>query len=160
MTTKSRTFLFSFLILIPLLAVSAWAFWSDMINFMLPADSRPGQITYDVESVSAAEFDAIAGQLAEEFDMDFPHVEIFREAGITAYEGPKTCLTCHEDITVEDASSGDEKTVSLMHNLLTSTHYRFFTERHTNVWGSTVNSRTISPWARSTVPVPSPAALP
>ncbi|PLX22966.1 MAG: hypothetical protein C0600_15905 [Ignavibacteria bacterium] len=135
MTNKKRTFFFALLIIIPVLAIVMWAFWSDMINMMLPSDSRPGTIVYAIEEVSETEFETIAAELQQEFDMDFPHIEAFREAGITAYEGPKTCLTCHEDITFEDAHSGDEKTVNLMENLLTSTHYRFFTTRHDNVWG-------------------------
>lgn len=35
----------------------------------------------------------------------------FRKAGIRAYEGPKTCLRCHEYAQIEDAKTGEVKNV-------------------------------------------------
>ncbi|MFH2056498.1 MAG: nitrite reductase, partial [bacterium] len=63
------------------------------------------------------------------------HIARFRENEILGYEGPKTCLTCHAEISVTDAQSGDSLTVDLMDNLLTSAHYRFYTSQHPNVYG-------------------------
>jgi hypothetical protein len=115
--------------------ILGYILWSDIINAMMPADSRPGKITYAVETIAQEEFDRIAEQLTTEYDYEFPCIEPMREAGILAYEGPKTCLQCHETITVADASTGEEKTVDLMDNLTGSAHYRFFTTKHPNVWG-------------------------
>ena len=110
--------------------------WSSLINGMLPADSRPGQIQFAVEKFSDDEFEATAMNLLREFpDGEFDHIERFRRAGIRSYEGPRTCLACHEEVQVGDAGTGVMKTVDLMENLLESTHYRFFTMEHPNVYG-------------------------
>ena len=159
MSKRTRTFLLTLLVILPLIAVLGWTNRSALINMMMPADSRPGQITFDVHRVSMEEFDRIADELASDFDMEFSHVEIFREAGITAYEGPQTCLTCHEDIVVEDAHSGEEKTVNLMENLLTSTHYRFFTEEHPNVYGFNGELADNFPMGKINRPCPKPGSF-
>lgn len=106
-----------------------------IINKMMPKDSRPGNIEFDVESVTADEYEAITKDLENNFSETFNHIERFKEAGVFGYAGPSTCLSCHEDITVIDASTGEEKTVDLMNNLTSSSHYRFFTKPHKNVWG-------------------------
>jgi hypothetical protein len=121
----------------------AYAFWPHLINLMLPADSRPGKIAFAVERLTPQQFDATAQELtgpsssmpAAQSWTDFPHIERFKKAGILAYEGPKTCLRCHRRITLTDAATGREKKVGLMNNLLGSTHYRFFTKKHPNVYG-------------------------
>lgn len=53
----------------------------------------------------------------------FKHIEYFREAGINQYEGPKTCLSCHETMKVED-QHGNIKTVDTMEDVLTSVHFQ------------------------------------
>ncbi|OQY28492.1 MAG: hypothetical protein B6244_07005 [Candidatus Cloacimonetes bacterium 4572_55] len=108
---------------------------SSFINKMLPSDSRPDQIDFEVVAVSNDEFDKIANELASRYDGSFDHIERFREQGILSYEGPKTCLQCHREISITDAATGEEKTVGLMKNLTTSAHYRFYTEEHPNVYG-------------------------
>ncbi|MBN1447142.1 MAG: hypothetical protein JXA28_04370 [Bacteroidetes bacterium] len=159
MSKRIRSFFLTLLIVIPLVAVLGWTNRSALINFMMPADSRPGEIAFAVERVSQREFDRIAGELEAEFAMDFPHVAIFRDAGITAYEGPKTCLSCHEEITVEDAHSGKEKTLDLMNNLLTSAHYRFFTEKHPNVYGFNGELADNFPMGKINRPCPKPGSF-
>ena len=57
------------------------------------------------------------------------------QAGILSYKGPKTCLSCHEEIMVQDAVTGKVERVDLMKNLLSSAHYRFYTSKHPNVYG-------------------------
>ena len=115
--------------IIIVLVIVAYIMWSDIINAMMPADSRPGKITYTVESITTEQFDSIADQLAGRFDDDFPCIEPMREAGILAYEGPKTCLQCHKTITVTDAATGEEKTVDLMDTGPASPRYPFPTRR-------------------------------
>ena len=36
------------------------------------------------------------------------HIERFRKGGIRSYEGPKTCLKCHETIRIADGAGGYE----------------------------------------------------
>ncbi|MBE0644566.1 MAG: hypothetical protein IH600_10850 [Bacteroidetes bacterium] len=159
MTKKTRTSLFAILAIIPLIAILGWTFRSDVINWMMPEDSRPGDIVFPIERVSTDQFDRIAEDLESSFELDFKHIKIFKEAGITAYEGPKTCLGCHEDITVEDAHSGKEKKVNLMENLLTSTHYRFFTEKHDNVYGFNGELADNFPMGKIDRPCPKPGSF-
>jgi hypothetical protein len=131
-TTKRLFFMLAVLLLI---VVAAYLFWSQMINVMMPSDSRPGRIVFEEEDVTAEEYDSIAQDLLQLFNLEFNHIERFKEAGILAYEGPKTCLQCHKEISVTDVLSGEEKTVRLMENLTGSVHYRFFSLRHPNVYG-------------------------
>ena len=159
MSKRTRTIILPLLIVIPLIAVLAWTGRSAIINWMMPSDSRPGDIVFEVERVSADDFERIAGELSGEYDMEFKHIEIFRKAGIDAYEGPQTCLRCHEDITVEDAKTGDEKKVHLMDNLLTSTHYRFFTEKHDNVYGFNGELADNFPMGKIDRPCPKPGSF-
>ena len=97
---------------------------------MMPADSRPGVIDIAVTQTTAAGFEALAGELGD----DFSHVEYFREAGLLSYAGPSTCLDCHEDLAYEDRDGGAHHE-DLLDNLTGSAHYRFFTTDHDNVWG-------------------------
>jgi len=53
------------------------------------------------------------------------HIEYFREAGIRSYEGPKTCLRCHGDMTVHTLDGTSEK-VRTMDDVMNSVHYRLF----------------------------------
>ncbi len=53
----------------------------------------------------------------------FAHIGYFREAGIRQYEGPSTCLSCHEQMTVHTA--GGSKKVDTMADVLGSVHYTF-----------------------------------
>ena len=121
--------------LIIVLAAVAYANWPSLINMMLPADVRPAEIAFPVEKSTAEDFDAVAGALSGTSQNDFPHIERFREKGIMVYEGPKTCLTCHKEIEVTDALTGQKKTVDLMDNMTGSVHYLFFSKRHPNVYG-------------------------
>lgn len=115
--------------------VLCYLFWPAIINLMLPKDSRPGRIPFRVETVTRSEFQSLADGLLGDNDTDFDHIDRFREAEILAYEGPKTCLQCHKDILVKDAESGSEEKIDLMENLIKSSHYRFFTMEHPNVYG-------------------------
>ena len=111
--------------------------WSHLINSMMPADSRPSRVPQVVVPVTPEEFETIVTALEIEFPQassDFTHVGLFREEGILSYDGPATCLECHETLDYTDAE-GQEQTVKLMSNLTDSAHYRFFTKDHDNVWG-------------------------
>ena len=110
--------------------------WPSIINRMLPADSRPAPIDFLVESVSDEEFEEIAQFLTGSFPEKFDHVDRFRKAGIRSYEGPKTCLQCHEYAQIEDAETGEIKNVDLMQNLLESGDSGPATTDPTTVTGS------------------------
>ena len=144
------------LVVVAVLVISSW---SSMINMMMPADSRPGKIDYVVENVSTEEYDKIANEVSANYDLDFAHIERFKEEGILAYEGPQTCLTCHEEITINDAITGDEKTVGLMDNLTGSSHYSFYTKRHPNVYGFNGELADNFPMGKIDRPCPKPGSF-
>lgn len=108
---------------------------SSAINGMMPSDSRPQEIAFPLEMLSPEEFETVANQLENGYALDFKHIEIFRENDILAYNGPETCLRCHEEIIVQDHLTQEEKEVNLMENLLSSAHYKFHTKARDNVYG-------------------------
>ena len=57
-------------------------------------------------------------------ESDFPHIKYFRQAGIRRYEGPSTCLTCHETMHVSDGN-GTQKEVDTLDDVLSTVHYKF-----------------------------------
>jgi hypothetical protein len=118
-----------------MMTISGCDLWSDAINKMLPSANRPTEITFASETVTPQEYDQIAAALKAEYKQDFPHIQAFRDSGIFVYEGPKTCLRCHEQLEYTDAATGEKKTVDLMDNVVTSAHYRFYTKEHPNVYG-------------------------
>ncbi len=127
----------SIIVLIIILALAGIAYlnWSQLINLMLPTGSRPAAVEFPVERATPEQLETVAAQLKADFGKDFLHVERFRKAGILAYEGPKTCLTCHKTIEIDDATTKNKKNVDLMENLTTSAHFRFYSDRHPNVYG-------------------------
>jgi len=129
--TKKTTILAITVVLI----VCIYYYWSNLINLMLPADSRPGEITFPVTYVSDQEFVVLARELTENYTEEFKHIDIFRDSNVTTYEGPATCLRCHDDIEITDAMTGEIKKTDLMDNLTGSVHFRFFSSRHPNVYG-------------------------
>ncbi len=136
-----------------------YLFWPQLILSMLPPDSRPGKVTFPVQTVTDEEFDQIAAGLVRDFGKPFSHIERFRRAGIRSYEGPRTCLSCHEEITVLDHKTGKTKEVDLMENLLTSAHYRFYTTRHPNVYGFNGELADNFPMGKMNRPCPKPGSF-
>ncbi len=131
--TRRRIIFSSVILLLLFLAFT----WSHLINAMLPADSRPASIPQNTIPLTPDEFESKAAELNSEYPSlseEFEHVEIFRDEGIFAYEGPSTCLKCHEKIEYTDQDNVQHNT-DLMDNLTNSAHYRFFTKDHDNVWG-------------------------
>ncbi len=57
-------------------------------------------------------------------DTEYSHIGYFRDAGIRTYQGPATCLTCHETIQVEHAD-GSLETVDLMNDIVNTVHFKF-----------------------------------
>ncbi len=117
------------------LSIGGCDLWSGGINSMLPEQNRPMVVAFDHDTLSTEQLTALGSELHDTFHQEFSHVAIFREAGITTYEGPQTCLRCHEKIEVKDPSSGEMHEVNLMDNLTGSAHFRFYTEKHQNVYG-------------------------
>jgi hypothetical protein len=157
---RSRRFIiFAGILILALLAMAL--LWSQMINAMLPADSRPAAITFAPEESGPNAVAAAASSLAEKYadaDLDLAHIERFREAGIEAYEGPATCLACHAEITYEDAD-GNSVSTDLMENLTSSAHYRFFTSRHPNVYGFNGELADNFPMGKLNRPCPKPGSF-
>lgn len=58
----------------------------------------------------------------------FPHIDYFRKAGIRTYEGPKTCLQCHEEMKVQHPD-GTVETVKTIDNVMNSVHFRLFSDQ-------------------------------
>jgi hypothetical protein len=92
-------------------------------------------IDYGTEPLSEEAFEALAVELAGEFEAlpyadaawmkrgaSLDHVARFRDAGIREYEGPQTCLTCHRTMTVHDGTAVRE--VDTLHDVLDTVHYR------------------------------------
>ena len=150
---------FVLVVLLVLVVIVGYGMWSQIINLMMPADSRPGNISFAVEKVTPERFDALAKQLTQEFAIKFKHTERFRDAGILAYEGPQTCLQCHQNISVKDAITGEEKDVDLMTNLTGSVHYRFFSNRHPNVYGFNGELADNFPMGKIDRPCPKPGSF-
>lgn len=142
------------------LAFVGYLVWPHLINSMLPADSRPGKITFEVKPVSDAEFEEMALDVQKSHpEIDFFHIDKFRAAGIRSYEGPKTCLTCHQTVQLGDIHSGKTKSVDLMDNLLSSVHYRFFTMKHDNVYGFNGELADDFPMGKIDRPCPKPGSF-
>jgi hypothetical protein len=156
MNMKKVMVLASILIVVVL---AAYAFWPRIINLMLPSDSRPGKISYLVKQVSQEEFSTIANELKSNYSGNFNHIERFQKAGIMAYEGPSTCLKCHEKIKVKDAATGAEKEVDLMANLTSSVHYRFFSSKRSNVYGFNGKLADNFPMGKIDRPCPKPGSF-
>ncbi len=129
--------------------------WPHLINAMMPADSRPAAMTFPVDAVDDAGFEAIAAALPEG---EFPHVALLRNAGVRAYEGPRTCLACHETVSWRD-EAGAPVTADLMDNLTGSAHYRFFTTDHPDVWGFDGSSADGFPMGKINRPCPKPGSF-
>jgi hypothetical protein len=140
-------------------AFVVFTLWSDLINLMMPGDSRPRRIAFAVERVTPGQAAAIAKTLQERYRGDFKHIDRLKQAGILSYEGPSTCLKCHETIMVKDATTGTEKKVSLINNLTSSVHYRFFSSRHPNVYGFNGRLADDFPMGKIDRPCPKPGSF-
>jgi hypothetical protein len=147
------------IIAVVVLLLLAKLFWSEMINLMMPSDSRPGKIHFTHEVVSDQRFDEIENELKEEFGDTFFHAELFRKHGINSYEGPSTCLKCHETLSYTHHKTGETKSVDLMENLTRSAHYRFFTKEHDNVWGFNGELADNFPMGKINRPCPKPGSF-
>jgi len=132
---KSLKVLLSIAAIVILVALISYLFIPKLILSMLPQDSRPATITFSTEKLTLEEFMQVASKLQQDYKKNFRHISRFMQAGIQSYEGPQTCITCHEEITVQNAVTGKIERVDLMDNLLSSAHYRFYTKKHPNVYG-------------------------
>ncbi|QIK37931.1 nitrite reductase [Caldichromatium japonicum] len=57
-------------------------------------------------------------------DSEPRHIKYFRNAGIRRYEGPKTCLQCHQTIAIEHPD-GMHSQVETLEDVVNSVHFRF-----------------------------------
>lgn len=150
-------------LLLLILVLGAWRLhgWSHLIQAMLPADSRPLAVGFPLREASPEEFRALSAELmtlAASRRRDYGHVERFREAGLNAYAGPRTCLGCHPEVAFADAA-GAERREDLMDNLTGSAHYRFFTRDHDNVWGFDGTLADGFPMGKINRPCPKPGSF-
>ncbi|MEO5372745.1 MAG: cytochrome c3 family protein [Alphaproteobacteria bacterium] len=85
------------------------------------------------QAVTAGEADAFARSLKTDMlmrtrsfaaDGQFPHIGYFRDAGIREYDGPSTCLRCHETMTTH-GPEGERKVVNTLGDVVESVHYKF-----------------------------------
>ncbi|MEW5803358.1 MAG: hypothetical protein AB1847_14790 [bacterium] len=153
------------LLLFALPLINGCSMWSKTINFMMPDDSRPAKVPFSSHRATQEEFEAIASRLTSEFSQrlkpveQFKHIEQFRKAGLLTYEGPKTCLLCHRKISVTDPASGKKIAVDLLDNITTSSHYRFFSKRHPNVYGFNGKLADDFPMGKIDRPCPKPGSF-
>jgi hypothetical protein len=98
--------------------------WSDIINLVLPYETRPESITFKIDQVSDAQFDSCAKELTRKYGMELIHIDIFRKEGIRSYDGPRTCQRCHVEIKVAVDEKATEK-VNLRSDLTQSVHFTF-----------------------------------
>lgn len=57
-------------------------------------------------------------------ETDYKHIKYFRDAGILQYEGPQTCLKCHETMKVRKPD-GEIEEVNTLENVLETVHFQF-----------------------------------
>ncbi len=124
-----------FIIIIIAVSLSGCNMWSGMINQMMPDINQPGEVNFDSDTLTADQFEITASELNQNYTDSFNHIKRFKENNILSYNGPQTCLGCHQEIEYKDLQSGETKKVDLMTNLTTSSHYRFYTTEHPNVYG-------------------------
>ncbi len=98
--------------------------WSNIINQILPYETRPERIVFSFEEVTDERFEEYASQLKEKLGQEPSHVETFRKEGIRFYEGPQTCEKCHNSIDVEYPDSSIGK-VNIREDLTGSVHFTF-----------------------------------
>ncbi|NCF63280.1 MAG: nitrite reductase [Gammaproteobacteria bacterium] len=117
-------------------------YWSQLVNLVMPYEFRPEMISFPVDEVNDATFDAHSRELIARYDAPavsmltataleaaerrsgLRHIRRFREAGIMRYEGPGTCVGCHRQIRVADGLGG-YRHVDLRENLTSTTHFTF-----------------------------------
>ncbi len=138
---------------------SSYSLWSRIINLMMPADSRPQKLLFQTEPITPDQFELIANDLVQQYQLDFLHIEQFRKNNILTYAGPKTCLGCHQEITVTDHVTKQEKKVNLMDNLMASAHLTFFTKKHANVYGFNGKLADDFPMGKIDRPCPKPGSF-
>ena len=132
--------------------LAGWVSRSHIINLMMPEAYRPEPIEYTVEEVYPGQFDEHSLEVINSYDLpeiaavaavalesaegrsQFKHIERFRESGITSYEGPGTCLSCHEKIRVSDGSGGFHR-VDLRENLTGTSHFTFAAKTGFSTYG-------------------------
>jgi len=101
--------------------------------------AQDAYVSIDTMARNAAVYQQVSRQLAGNVasfgrKAGLTHVERFRKAGIRSYEGPETCLTCHEKIAVRDGAGGYD-TVSLRDNIQQSIHFGLNKFDGFNTWG-------------------------
>jgi len=157
---SGKKILAKIIVVLIIVAGLAWYNWSSMINLMMPTDSRPHSIEFPVEQASAEQMALIVADLMANYAAyELVHIERFQQTGIDAYEGPATCLGCHEEIHFTDCDNGLARTEDLMENLTGSAHYLFFTTEHPNVYGFNGELADNFPMGKINRPCPKPGSL-
>ena len=134
-----------------------WA-WPRLINLVMPSDSRPGRIRFQIERTDAEGLDRLAASLKASFGRAFKHAGFFKKSGVFSYEGPSTCLGCHPRLKIKD-SDGKVREMDLIKNLLDSSHYAFFTRIHPNVYGFNGEVADDFPMGKIDRPCPKPGSF-
>ncbi len=141
------------LLLIVLVVVIGTNIRSHLINLVaVPWQNRPAPIKFAVETLTDEQFEQTAVDLAARYGADkiktvlggqvqsyedaagFDHIDRFRKAGIRSYEGPETCLGCHQSVSVPDGN-GHWRTESLKDNILGTVHFSFNVKQGFSTWG-------------------------
>ncbi|MBU0509987.1 nitrite reductase [bacterium] len=150
---KRWTSAYTWLALLILIVIIGATGRSHLINLVaVPWQNRPARIHFEVETVTDEEFERIAADLVKRYGPEkagtylgarvqsyedgigFDHVDRFRRAGIRSYEGPETCLACHQTVRVPDERRGWREE-SLKKNILSTVHFSFNVKRGFSTWG-------------------------
>ena len=147
-----------------ILLILVVVFWSQMINWMLPADSRPGRISFPVQSISPRR---ISKRSPAELEATPPGRRAVSSTSSgsgkpaswpTKARAPAWAATKRSsyqdgrgrrDVGGPDGQPDRFGPLPVLHQRRTPTST-----------ASTANWPTTSPWARSTAPAPSPAPSP
>ncbi|MDD5087411.1 MAG: cytochrome c3 family protein [bacterium] len=126
---------------------------SHLMNLLaVPWQNRPAAISFDAETVTNEEFEQLAAKLVKRYGppitetalatrvqsfektIGLDHIDRFRRAGIRSYEGPETCLSCHQSVYVP-TSDGTWRKESLKDNILSTVHFSFNVKGGFSTWG-------------------------
>ena len=113
--------------------------WHEAVNYIIPYNIRTEKIPFAVREYSDVEFNRLVTELEEKFSVSttenkFSHIEAFRKAEINSFQGPATCVSCHDSIEVKLQDDSIEKR-DLRQDLTHSVHFTFRPMNTTNSFG-------------------------
>ena len=98
-----------------------------MMAILVVAGCAPKAVRVMYEKPEFKQEKVNARQVIEEAKKKgYDHALRFEKYGITSYEGPKTCLKCHETIRVQNPDTGEWEDVKTIDNVVESVHMKWY----------------------------------